>query len=170
MGHERGDFQIEGVPEVHRIVCLRRPTAGFEAPSSKHSLWRLVSQLSLNHLSLVEEGQEALQWLLRLHNIANADFGTEAISGIVELRSRPHFARVSSEHGMAFVRGKLIELGLDEQRFVGTGAYLFASVLENFLSLYTSLNSFTQLTLRTRQRGDQIVASWPPRAGSKVVL
>jgi type VI secretion system protein ImpG len=129
-----------------------------------------VSQLSLNHLSLVDNGLEALQCLLAIHNLSGADSGKESIKGILKVSSQPHFARVSSQHGMAFVRGKLVEITVDEERFTGNSAFLFGSVLEHFLGLYTSLNSFSQLVLKSRQRGDKPIHKWPPRAGTRVVV
>jgi type VI secretion system protein ImpG len=52
---------------------------------------------------------------------------------------------------------------------VGSGLFLFASVLERFLGLYTTLNSFTQLVATTRQR-DKPIKLWPPRTGEQVLL
>jgi type VI secretion system protein ImpG len=168
-GDRKSDFQMEEHPEVQKILCLRRPTHSYPAPAARTSLWRLVSQLALNHLSLMDEGRGALQTLLRLHNLGAADFAEESIKGILKIESKPDFARVYSEHGIAFVRGKRVEMSVDEDRFTGSGAFLFGSVLERFLGLYTSLNSFSQLSMRSRQRGDKLVHAWPARAGSKVV-
>jgi type VI secretion system protein ImpG len=47
--------------------------------------------------------------------------------------------------------------------------YLFASVLEYFLGLYVSMNSFSQLVARTEQR-KEVLKEWPPRAGQAVLL
>jgi type VI secretion system protein ImpG len=71
---------------------------------------------------------------------------------------------------MAFVRGKRVEITVDENCFVGSSVFLFGNVLDRFLGLYTSLNSFSQLALRSRQRGDKPMHIWPARAGAKVVL
>jgi type VI secretion system protein ImpG len=57
----------------------------------------------------------------------------------------------------------------DEVQFVGGGVYLFASVIEHFLGEYVSLNSFTQLTARTKQR-KEVLKEWPPRAGQTILL
>jgi type VI secretion system protein ImpG len=46
--------------------------------------------------------------------------------------------------------------------------FLFASVLERFLALYSSINSFTRLVASTKGRGE--LRRWPPRAGEKVLL
>jgi len=58
---------------------------------------------------------------------------------------------------------------VDEDYFVGSGAYLFGSVLEYFLGLYVSMNSFSQTTLRTRQR-KEIIRQWPARAGHRILV
>ena len=58
---------------------------------------------------------------------------------------------------------------LPGEQYVGSGVYLFASVLERFLGLYSSLNSFTQLVARTRQRKEPL-KRWPPRAGEQILL
>ena len=58
---------------------------------------------------------------------------------------------------------------LDEEQLTGSGAYLFAAVLERFLGLYASVNSFSILAARTQQRKD-VMRVWPPRAGWKTLL
>ena len=68
-----------------------------------------------------------------------------------------------------FVRGLEVSIDFDEQNFVGSGIYLFASVLERFLSLYASVNSFSQLVASTKQR-EGIMRRWPPRTGNQIVL
>jgi type VI secretion system protein ImpG len=168
-GNEAGDFEIEGVASIKRIVTLRKPTATIRPPTGKGMQWRLISHLSLNYLSLVNEGKEALQEILRLYNFSDSVHLEKQIAGITQLRSRRHFARVISEHGVSFVRGTRVELELDEAQFVGGGAYLFSSVLENFLGLYTSLNSFTQLVATTQQRREGL-REWPPRVGQSILL
>jgi type VI secretion system protein ImpG len=168
-GNEAGDFELEGPVPLKRIVALIKPTDTLRPPMAKDSLWRLVSQLSLNYLSLVEEGREALQEILRLYNFTGSTYSEKQIEGLVSLTSRRHFARVASEDGVAFARGTQVEMEFDEEQFVGGGVYLFAAVLEYFLGLYVSMNSFSQLRARTRQR-KEILKQWPPRAGQKILL
>ena len=168
-GNEAGDFELEGAAPVKRIVALLKPTATLRPPLGKDALWRLISQLSLNYLSLVEEGREALQEILRLYNFTGSTYSEKQIDGIARLDSRRHFARVVSENGMTFARGTRVEMEFDEEQFVGGGVYLFAAVLERFLGLYVSMNSFSQLVARTRQR-KEVLKQWPPRAGRKILL
>jgi type VI secretion system protein ImpG len=91
------------------------------------------------------------------------------IEGITDLKSRPQFARIISENGITFARGTRVDMELDEENFVGGGAYLFASVIEHFLGLYVTLASFSQLSVSTRQR-KEVLKLWPPRAGSRILL
>jgi len=130
----------------------------------KDALWRLISHLSLNYLSLVDEGKEALQEILGLYDFSDSPHLRRQIQGIVSVRSRRHLAPVSSDQGIAFARGTRVEMEIDEEQFVGGGVYLFLSVIERFLALYTSMNSFTQLVASTRQR-KEILKEWPPRSG-----
>jgi type VI secretion system protein ImpG len=58
---------------------------------------------------------------------------------------------------------------LDEEQFVGGGVYLFATVLERFMGLYVSMNSFSQLVVSTTQRRE-VLEHWPPRAGHKILM
>jgi type VI secretion system protein ImpG len=170
-GNEGGDFELEGAVPVKRIVALIKPTDALRPPVGKDSMWRLVSQLSLNYLSLVENGREALQEILRLYNFTGSTYSENQIEGLTAVTSRRHFARVKSADGVVFARGTQVEMEFDEEQFVGGGVYLFASVLEYFLGLYVSMNSFSQLRVRvkTRQR-KEILRQWPPRAGQKILL
>src|SRR5579884_1926001 len=166
-GSESGDFELEGGSAVKKIVALKKPTNTLRPPVGRGALWRLISQLSLNYLSIVEEGREALQEILKLYNFTDSAYSEQQIKGISNLRSRKHFARVISENGISFARGVRVEMELDEDQFVGGGSFLFASVLEHFLGMYASLNSFSQLIALSKQRRGEI-REWPPRAGRRI--
>jgi len=168
-GLQEGDFSAEDFPGVQLITALRRPTPSYDSPDEEGQLWRLVSQLSLNYLSLVEEGVTALQEILRLYNFTDSSHLENQIGGISALSSRPHFAIMQSEYGNIPARGTRVELDFDERQFVGGGVYLFANVLDRFLGSYTSINSFCQLAARTNQR-KEMLGEWPPRAGNKPLI
>jgi type VI secretion system protein ImpG len=140
-----------------------------EPPIGKPQLWRLISLLSLNYISLIEGGAEALRELLRLHNTADTPAGERQIQGITGVRGAPVYARIEGAHGLTFARGHRVEIDFDEEQFAGGGVYLLSSVLERFLGLYVSLNSFTVLATKTKQRRLPL-AEWPPRSGWKALL
>ena len=168
-GSEDGDFELGGAASLKRIVTLRKPTPPIRPAAGKAAYWRLISHLSLNYLSLVEDGKEALQQILRLYDLGQSAYSQAVIESIRNVRSRRHFARVSSENGISFARGQRIEIDLDEDRFTGGGAFLFASVLERFLAINASLNSFTQLVVTTPQRKEAL-REWEPRSGRKLLI
>jgi type VI secretion system protein ImpG len=168
-GNEQGDLESQGMAAIRKAIILRKLTPTVRPPTGKGALWRLISHLSLNHLSLVEDGREALQEILRLYEYASFSHLQKQIAGISGLSHKREFARLISENGITFARGVAIDLELDEEQFVGAGAYLFAAVLERFLALYTTMNSFTRLTVTSRQR-KEILAKWNPRAGRQILV
>jgi len=168
-GGNHGDFSLPGHSAVSRVRPLRKPTPARRAPNKRGLQWRLVSHLSLNHLSIAEQGKEVLQELLSLYNFTDAQGIARQIDGIAAIASRPATARVSGPLVSGFVRGTEIDLTLDETNFVGAGLYLFAAVLERFFALYCTPNSFTRLRLFTKQQ-EGIVIQWPPRAGDAHVI
>ncbi len=169
LGTGTGDLEAVGYAAAKTVSVLRRPTPSSDPPQGKGQVWRLVSLLSLNYLSLTEEGRSALQEILRLHNFSDSAFLENHIGSIQKLTSQPHFALVQSDYGLVPARGTLVQLELDEQQFAGGGVYLFAAVLDRFLAGYASINSFTQLSVRTNLR-KEVMGKWSPRAGTKVLI
>jgi type VI secretion system protein ImpG len=166
-------FTLEMAAPLTRIVCLRRPTPALRPPPRRGAAWRLVSHLSPNHLSLTDpqEGLEALQDILRLYDFSDPAAGQQQLAavtrqlvdGVVALRTRRVIGR-TADPARGFCRGIEVTLEFDETKDAGTGVFLFASVLERFLSLYVSVNSFSQLVGKVKQ-ADGVFKRWPPRAG-----
>lgn len=171
-------FELETSVPLKRTRCLRAPTRPLRPPLRRCGHWRLLSHLSLNHLSITDpvEGRTALQEILRLYDFSDAQSGSQSaainrqtIEGLVGLNSRYSVGRVGGPIASGFCRGVEVTVELDEQMFVGTGAFLFACVLERFLGLYASVNSFVQLVMKTKQAGG-CLKKWPPRAGEVQLL
>lgn len=167
-GHPQGDFTLEQEQVVQRIHCLHKPTASVHPPMGKGLIWRLISHLSLNHLSMVSEGREALMELLSLYNYRHSSAITKQINAITSIKSEPVMTRIGHPRP-AFVRGTGITVELDESQFAGSGIFLFGMVLDYFFGQYCSLNSFTQLTLCSQQR-EQRVVQWQPRTGTQPLV
>jgi len=168
-GSETGDFEMAGAAAIKRIVALHKPSRTLRPPLDGKTLWCLISHLSLNYLSIVDDGKEALQKILELYDFSESPDTKKQIGGITSVDARRHFTRVISEHGIGFARGTRVEIEFDEEQFSGGGAYLFASVIEKFLGLYVSMNSFSQLVARSRQRKEPL-EEWAPRAGQSVLI
>jgi type VI secretion system protein ImpG len=156
---------------VGRVQCLTPPTPTLRPALKYGATWRLISHLSLNHLSLVdgEEGAQGLREILRLYNFADSEESRALIAGVSRVESRRVVARLPGERGDAVCRGVEATVYFDEQRFAGSGLFLFASVLERFLALYCSINSFSRLTACVEGRKG-VLRRWPARMGEKVLL
>lgn len=163
---EFGELQAEGVPLV-RTRSVRKPTPSVRPPLRRGLQWRLISHLSLNHLSIVQEGRDALQEILRLYDFSEDPAVRKQIAGIVNVSSRSSVSRVRSSTGVAFCRGTDVTIEFDEQEYTGASVFLLASVLERFLGLYSALNSFSRLQAITK-RG--VLKQWPPLAGEQILL
>jgi type VI secretion system protein ImpG len=157
-----------GVASLH---CITPPTPTVRPPLRNRALWRLISHLSLNHLSVTrgDSGAEALREILKLYDFRDSSETRVAIGSVLDVHSRRSTARAPSADMGAFCRGLDIEIVFDEQRFVGNGLFLLAAVLERFLALYGSINSFTRLTVRLEGRPG-VLRRWLPRAGEQVLL
>jgi type VI secretion system protein ImpG len=171
-------LELEAAAPLARIRCLRGPSLPLRPPLRRGAHWRLLSHLNLNHLSISDpvEGRQALQEILRLYDFSDPDAAPQqaavtrnVVEGITSLSSRRVVGRTGGPTASGFCRGVEVMVELDEQKYVGTGAFLFACVLERFLALYASINSFTQLVARTRQ-GEGSFKKWPPRAAARPLL
>ncbi len=176
---ERLYFELEGAAPLTGIRCLKAPTSPLRAPGRRGRYWSLVSHLTLNFLSLEDptEGRDALCEILRLYDFSDpqagqqqlADITRQLIEGIVRMRTRRIIGRVGSRSGSGFCRGVEVTVEFDEEKYVGTGTFLFACVLERFLGLYAGVNSFTQFVAKTTQ-SDGLIKKWPLRAGDQALL
>lgn len=164
-------LQIEEAAPLHRIVALHPPTPQLDPALGGAAQWRLISHLSLNHLSLEggRDGLKALREILRLYSAFGQASVHEQIMGIREMECRRVVRRTGTDAWRGFCRGTEVTLTFDEDAYAGTGAFLLASVLNHFFGLYASVNSFTQLVARSRQR-EGTWKRWEPRAGRQIVL
>jgi type VI secretion system protein ImpG len=165
-------FQMEQPAPLDRerpIVCLGKPTRPLSPPLKGETAWRLVSHLSLNHLSLSEEKDSlpALKELLRLYCLS--DSHQRLIEGIREMSCRKVMRHIGNDSWRGFCRGNEVTLLLDEDYYEGSGGFLFGAVLNRFLASYASVNSFTQLVIKSKQR-DGIWKQWEPMAGDVALL
>ena len=164
-GNPAGDFNMEMAAPIARIVSLIKPTPTRRPTLGGALQWHLISHLALNYMSLVEGGEDALREILKLYDFDNSPATRQLINGILSLRSEYATKRI----GQSFCRGLQITIEFDEDKYVGAGLYLFASVLERFLGQYVSVNSFSQLVAKSIQRKEPI-RKWPPRSGNRILL
>ena len=172
-GRGRPAFDLPGGRgPVSRISCLTAPTPTRRPQYRKHNLWRLISHLSLNHLSLEsgENSSRPLQEMLTLYDFVDSAETRNMIAGISNVSSKRSVNRVGGRMG-GFCRGVDLELTFDAEKYTGSSVYLFASVIERFLGLFVSVNSYTRtigMTQQMKERGERWV--WSPRAGERILI
>lgn len=173
---DRAELGIEGAPSVKQAMCITAPTAPTRPAAARGSQWPLISHLSLNYLSVLdldEQGApDVLRAVLRLYDFSDAPATRQQIeqqiAGLLSVRSRQVMRRIGSGEMQGFARGVEVTLEFDESKYVSSGLYLFSSVLEKFLALSVSINSFSETIAVSRQRGG--VKRWPPRSGYQPLL
>ncbi|HEX6708661.1 MAG TPA: type VI secretion system baseplate subunit TssF [Albitalea sp.] len=165
-------WKLDSPGPVLRVEVLRGPTRPVTRRPVGELGWRLVDHLTLNHLSLVGEtpahAAAALRTMLQLYAPPEDAAWTRQVEGVQGLHARSVVRRLPFDGPLTFGTGIQLVLELDELAYQGTSAFLFASVLERFFARHAAINSFTQLTLRTPQRGE--VMRWAPRIGVRETI
>jgi type VI secretion system protein ImpG len=132
-------------------------------------LWTLISNLSLNYLSLLSK--DALCAVLQAYDFkALVDRQAENISrmrlkGIVSIESSPTDRLV---YGMP-IRGLKSTIILDQEAFGSEGSlFLFGTVLSKFFALYASINSFHELIVINSSNNE--VYAWEIQEGMQPLI
>lgn len=154
---------------VARLSLLGKPSPQADASLSGASQWRLVSQLSLNHLSLVEDAQPlaALREILALYNLNDSMAARKQIEGIAQLETVRAVAHVGRQAWRGWRNGLEVRLTLQSEHFAGSSRVLFSGVLAHFLAQYASINRFVRTVLVEQDRDIKV---WQPLVGDPLIL
>ncbi len=185
LGKGRTDFTLDIGAPVQAVRVVAGPTA----PRASHAeprgnqtegeaVWRLISHLSLNYLSLMDNdpttpgeqppGAAAMRDVLRLYADTADAAVRKQVEGLRSVTCASISRRVDSPGPISFARGLEVTVTMDESQFEGTGVFLLGAVLERFFTGYASINSFTETVVRTLDRGE--IMRWPTRIGRRPVL
>ena len=162
------DQPAEKSPESLSFRNIGPVTPCFAPPLDQDFLWKVISNMSLNYLSLADVN--ALKVILetydfpRYHDEQTEKVSQRLLNGLKSIKHQ-HVDRLY--RGLP-VRGLRTELTIDPQGYIGEGdLFVFASVLNEFFALYASLNSYHELRVNSTQ-GD--VYQWTPRMGQQPLL
>jgi len=164
-GNPAGDLEMETATPVQRTCFVIKPTPTRRPVLGGILQWQLLSLLKPNYIPLERGQEEAFKAILRLYDFDDSPASRQIIDGITSIRTR-HVTRMLDQ---AFLRGVEVTMEFDERAYAESGLYLFASVLERFLSQHVSPNSFTQLIAKTFP-GGEVIKKWPPRRGVRPLL
>lgn len=163
-GEAGGDLTLPGGSNIRSITFLRKPSPTYRFPRGRGAHWRLISHLSLNHLSLSGGGLEAFREMLSLYDLPRSPISARQIGGIADIAHAAANAWLPGNPFPCLVRGVEVRLTIDEEAFVGSGVHAFARIVEQFLGLYVHANSFTQLVVLSKKNGEELLRC-PPRSG-----
>lgn len=156
-------------PEFTEFSNLTEPTATIPPPTDGSLYWILISNLSLNYLSLTDA--ESLRAIIstydfRAYQDRQAELaGRQREEGIISIDTNPH----DIFHKGLPIRGLRSVLTLKESAFETEGEmYLFGTVVSEFFSMYASINSFHELEVRGQETGE--VYTWPIRNGRSPLM
>lgn len=158
----------EDTPEFLSFRNIGTVTPSYAPPLHRDYLWKLISNMSLNYLSLADV--EALKVILETYDLPrhydqHALKVSQRMLGGLKKIAHQHVDRL---HRGLPIRGVRTELTMDQDGYLGEGdLFLFASVLNEFFALYASLNSYHELRVQSTQ-GE--VYQWTPRMGQQPLL
>ncbi len=168
------------VGRVELLSAFRGPRASLSAGLPQMSkggetqlddlAWRLVSQLSLNHLSLADDarGAEALRSMLDLY----ADRGDPAHArharSIQRVTSRQIIERLPQRGPICFGKGMEITLHLDTGPLAGSSTLLLSSLLNALFARHAAINSFVRTRTRNIQNQEEVL--WPMSPGIRAPI
>ena len=172
VGSGRTDFTVESGAPVQSVRCVAGPTVPAPSFAEGETAWRLVSHLSLNYLSLLDQDREqgaiALRDLLRLYCRVDDEAAHKQIEGLRSVTADSIVRRLPLPGPITYGRGLQVCVTLDESAFEGAGVFVLGSVLEQFFAKYVSLNSFTETVIKSTARG--VIMQWPARVGRCEIL
>lgn len=165
VGAPGGDLSMDGDPSVGPIRFLRKPTLPARFEQRREGLWRLISHLSLNQLSISGDGLQAFRAMLSLYDLRQSPLSRRQIEGVRHIEQVGTTAWLGGQPFSGFVRGIEVRMSIDEDAFVGAGVDVFARVIDRFLGLYVHLNSFVRLVLLSSRSGEVLIRC-KPRSGA----
>jgi type VI secretion system protein ImpG len=169
IGQPGGDLSLEGGSAARAIRLLRKPSATTRFERGRGALWRLISHLSLNHLSLASGGVEGFREMLRLYDLTRGASTRRQIDGITALDYKPATAWLPGQPFATFVRGLEVRMTIDEEAFVGSGLAVFVELIDRFFGLLVTANSFSQLVVLSARSGEELFKC-APRSGERPLL
>ncbi len=165
----KDSFHLPDGGPVRGITTPVMPTRPRPTMAQGETSWRLISHLSLNYLSIMDDtadrtaGAAALRELLGIYAPPQDRVIAKQIEGLRNVATRPIVRRMADGVMSTAVRGLEISLEFDESQFEGAGVFVLGSVLERFFRKYVTINSFTETVIHSHQRGE--IARWKPESG-----
>jgi len=144
------------------------PTKSYVPPIRGDFLWRIVSNMSLNYLAL--DNIQTLRSVLEAYDFIGANDMLQKKQTESLLNGLESISYETSD--MIFkglpIRGVTSKLKLNSNKFSTLGeAYILVNILNEFFSLYCTVNSFHKLEVIVDKKAR---FSWKPRMGKQALM
>lgn len=159
-------------PNVAVFENLTQPTLdlhpkGFASTRTtkreENFLWRLISHLSLNYMSIATI--DSLKGVLELYDWTGTDTNRRRIAGLRSVSWAPK----EIIHRSSVMRGVELTIEVQDGHFADEGDLcLFGLVMSEFFSMYATINSFIHLTIVTKPSEQRY--QWQPMKGALPLL
>ena len=146
------------------------PAGAVEASRADELAWRFIAQLSLNFLSLAEEGRgvDPLHALLDLYAQRGDPSLSRHVRAIARVEARPLIERLPIAGPMCFARGSDITLHVDQSVLAGHSSLLLTALLSRLFARYAAINGFVRTRARILQKQEDVL--WPITPGNRFLI
>lgn len=168
-------LQYDGRLPVTKMYCLDKPIAPAYPPTDGETLWKIVAQLSIHHLGYSDPSiaLKVLKETLHLYaNMTQAHVGAQ-IESITNFSTKEVVRRMpkreKDQAWLGFVKGIGVNVTIDEETDPSHMSFALAHILQHFLSMNVSIDSFVEMNLFSHQRKG-VWMSWKPLNGHHSLL
>ena len=157
-----------GIPGLMTFKNIIPATPDYAPPAQGDYLWRLISNMSLNYLSLADV--DALKEILQAYDLPafhdrEAQRASEHLFAALQSVSHQNIDYLMLGRPVRGIRTRLHITPQDAQQ--EDQWFLLGNVLDHFFALYVSAHSFNQLQI-TSSSGESWL--WPARPGQTLTL
>lgn len=155
--------------ELMTFKNIIKPSDHQNIPAGSSMLWRLLSHLSLNFLSLADT--DNLKALLGLYIFSSSSGTTLEVANRKRIEGINKVVVKACDRLVAGIpmRGQGINIRVNPENFAGTGdIYLFGVVLNQLFASFASINCFTEFSL-TDDTNEETYR-WQARLGERPLI
>ena len=155
--------------ELMTFSNIIKPSDHQNVPAGSSMLWRLLSHLSLNYLSLADT--DNLKALLGLYIFSSNTGNTLEIANRKRVEGVSKISVTSCDGLVAGIpmRGQEINVRVNPANYAGQGdMYLFGVLLDRLFSSFASINCFTHFSMTDEATEETF--SWPSRIGDRPLI
>lgn len=171
-GEGRPHLTIVGAPDtVGAASFLVAPIDPVRTRRSRGELWRLISHMSLAHMSVSDTAiaLAVVKEMLALHDHSDASAGRVTVERLTAVQGHAATARAPAGGHVVFLHGTDVTIEFDDKRLSGSGTFLLGALLEAVFGSMAAINTFSRTALRLKGE-TRAWHQWPARTGTRAII